>query len=1562
VSKLKYFEAIDLAQAKTRTQSDPRLEAFDFTAVAPKTRSTQIKAKLAMAALQPIYAIGRAFFPIMKLGGIYHITRDEQVRDVLSRPDEFCVPFGREMAELARGPTFALGLDGAEQAQQNALLRKVINPTKDMATIGRLTREFATALLENSHGKIDAINDLIKGTVSEVCIRYFGFVVDDRDAFADWTISASALLFGDPTGNPKVRKLALNGSARLCAVFDDSIARAQLLADRHQGAMSPADTIVDRLVALQRSQGASDPITNDQIRAILFGLVSGFIPTNTLAAGKMLGILVKRPAAFQSAMLAAQKGPEGREALKKILLEAGRLNPTLSPGQWRYCPKAATLKVGDKVETIPAGAVLMVSTMSAMRDRRVIDSPNDFLPDRKTADGTWQEPDLLFGAGTHHCIGKFLAIEQITETFMVLFAQSGIRPAPGKEGRVHYTGPFCRNLTLEFDTPSARQSMTLVLASVTSGASKAQIDALIGNLGHPATQTVADALTKTGIVHFCSLSTIESDTRIDIVWELSVDGYIPQALATIVGHVGDLVRPIFAHAGLMQDEDLTAFLVNHLVTLHGKPWGATGINFQGTGEFPITAIEKQVRFSAFVEKALADFLSHDANRGSHAMLAIGHVRRILSQDRILMVSGTQAQKALMQESQEQGFDAYQMVPNQTRLNLTKFQELTAGQAGLNFIKSRDSAVIWAPALVFMAIYAGLIAIGIDFRGPTPLFWNVLSLLGGALLSTVLTLMAIPIGFLLAVRRAEKRDLPNDGQASLAHIKSIERNENIPGYAQNHMMAVGTMKPGLLRELAHTLALWGVRVLIESKFRPGFVRNMGTIHYARWWRVPGTNKAAFFSNFDGSWESYLEDFVTRTASGMTAVWSNWQGFPPTKFLILKGVADGGRFKRWVRTQQQAVPFWYSRFPKLTTDHIRNNALIHRGVACAQTNSEAEEWLRCFGSMPRVDNRIETDEVQALVFSGLKRLIFSACLSIELPDAGRPIGAWLTWVRGDTQILDSHSGADSAFSNGLAQSGVIVPVYDRSGKLSGYALASSMTVTFGDRPLVGDGAIYEENGPAIDPSDESQLSQHHAKSDAARMARRAVFLGYSAAGLKKFDAPNMLDGGLCDLFPPAFQLGMAARGRNLGDLGEAGSQNWRWGDAKGAGPSYTPVAEAVFFIYAETQADLEYTTQVHTALLENYGGKILSVTNCAPARLEQGEDQHAFEHFGYRDGISQPVIKATHRARKGVPDRDLVEGGEFILGYANGQGFFSPSPLLPAEADLGRILPQLSSRELSRFPDFGAAGKSQSGRDFGRNGTFLVVRELSQDVEGFEEFVVKKAAEIKANYADIYKVIGQFPDKDWIKAKLMGRWPNGRPLIGNPVNTPSPKSSDPNFAACRAAELENDFTFGGDDPQGLACPFGSHIRRANPRDSKEPGDKSEQIITNRHRLLRRGRTYTRTNNEGETEKGIVFVALCTDIERQFEFVQQVWSNSPSFHGLSNEPDPISGADTPDHMTGLPMPRHFTIPTPAGSMKLGGMESFVKVRAGGYFFLPSRSALTYLTQISLDKKESGDSIKFS
>jgi len=87
----------------------------------------------------------------------------------------------------------------------------------------------------------------------------------------------------------------------------------------------------------------------------------------------------------------------------------------------------------------------------------------------------------------------------------------------------------------------------------------------------------------------------------------------------------------------------------------------------------------------------------------------------------------------------------------------------------------------------------------------------------------------------------------------------------------------------------------------------------------------------------------------------------------------------------------------------------------------------------------------------------------------------------------------------------------------------------------------------------------------------------------------------------------------------------------------------------------------------------------------------------------------------------------------------------------------------------------------------------------------------------------------------------------------------------------------------------------------------------------------------------ERGMMFVALNADIERQFEFVQQNWINNPAFGGLYAERDPIIGA--------IENAGQFTVQANAVCQRLDGMSRFVTVVGGGYFFMPGISALRYL-----------------
>ena len=407
-------------------------------------------------------------------------------------------------------------------------------------------------------------------------------------------------------------------------------------------------------------------------------------------------------------------------------------------------------------------------------------------------------------------------------------------------------------------------------------------------------------------------------------------------------------------------------------------------------------------------------------------------------------------------------------------------------------------------------------------------------------------------------------------------------------------------------------------------------------------------------------------------------------------------------------------------------------------------------------------------------------------------------------------------------------------------------------------------------------------------------------------------------------------MANRERVLGDF-DMPSIEWLWSDQSSSDREQSSTDVAIF-IYNETEQALGDSVAEHIAFLESKGGKIIHTINTQPVADRSIE----YEHFGFRDGISQPIIQGTQRFSKSTLPHDIVSAGEFILGYRNNQGMVSPSLTVDAASDNLHHLPVPAASAPSRFPNFGADAVACPVRDFGRNGTFLVIRQLAQDVEGFTRFTEKQSVHLNSN-PNLQSIIGGPVTPEWIASKMMGRWHDGTPMI----DRPSPPPTTPSTTERNPTERpSNDFTYGIDDPTGQKCPLGAHIRRTNPRDSLIPEDPTQLSITNRHRLLRRGRPYEYAPAENaEKEKGLLFVALCADIERQFEFIQQTWVQSPRFHGLTNEPDPVVSSRTTES------DRRFTIPLSSGSLTLQPMQDFVTLRAGGYFFLPSRSALHFL-----------------
>jgi deferrochelatase/peroxidase EfeB len=423
--------------------------------------------------------------------------------------------------------------------------------------------------------------------------------------------------------------------------------------------------------------------------------------------------------------------------------------------------------------------------------------------------------------------------------------------------------------------------------------------------------------------------------------------------------------------------------------------------------------------------------------------------------------------------------------------------------------------------------------------------------------------------------------------------------------------------------------------------------------------------------------------------------------------------------------------------------------------------------------------------------------------------------------------------------------------------------------------------------------------------------------SCAGLRALGlAEDVIDG-----FSGEFVSGMggdANQARRLGDVDASAPERWRWG----TGQRTPHVLVLLYALPGRLDAWRQAIEHECTAGFETV------------ARLETSPSIDT-EPFGFKDGISQPQLD-WERQRPARDELQLAYGnlsclGEFVLGYPNEYGGYTDRPLL----DLGDGMPGALPR----------AEDAPDRADLGRNGSYLALRQLQQDVHGFWNFLDHAAG-------------GEPVQREQLAAAMVGRTLRGVPLVMQAEGD----------AAVPPRDL-NDFTYQS-DPQGLRCPLGAHIRRANPRNADLPPGKrgvvsrlirtlgfdaealqQDRVASSRfHRLLRRGRKYGAASlaeslsGPPDADAGIHFICLGANLARQFEFVQNAWMAGTKFDGLTAESDPLLGPrlGAPDGMR----TNRYSIPQADGPDRcVAGMPPFATVVGGGYFFLPGIRALRYL-----------------
>jgi hypothetical protein len=230
---------------------------------------------------------------------------------------------------------------------------------------------------------------------------------------------------------------------------------------------------------------------------------------------------------------------------------------------------------------------------------------------------------------------------------------------------------------------------------------------------------------------------------------------------------------------------------------------------------------------------------------------------------------------------------------------------------------------------------------------TPIQWqikNLLHMIGFPLLCLLLSplvLLAAPF-YIFALRRSEKTDpvvCPTTEQKYSDKLSSFEDHD-----VTNQFSAMGSLKPGLLRLLTTSLVLKTVNYGARHITRPGRLGRIRSIHFARWVFVAGRERMIFCSNYDGSVESYMDDFINKTGFGLNASFSNGIGYPRTNWLVRDGCIDERNYKEYLRRHTLPSQVWYKAYPGLSAVDLERNTRIRQGLEMSSmTDEQARDWV-------------------------------------------------------------------------------------------------------------------------------------------------------------------------------------------------------------------------------------------------------------------------------------------------------------------------------------------------------------------------------------------------------------------------------------------------------------------------------------------------------------------------------------------------------------------------------------------------------------------------------------------
>ena len=155
-----------------------------------------------------------------------------------------------------------------------------------------------------------------------------------------------------------------------------------------------------------------------------------------------------------------------------------------------------------------------------------------------------------------------------------------------------------------------------------------------------------------------------------------------------------------------------------------------------------------------------------------------------------------------------------------------------------------------------------------------------------------------------------------------------------------------MKPGMMRLITLKGLMLFAKALIGFLFMNGKLMGIPTIHFARWVMIDNQKRMLFFSNFDGSWQQYLGDFIDKSGWGLTAIFSNTENFPTSRYLFWGGAYDEEHFLAWSRYYQIPTHVWYCAYPHLSIKNVTTNSIIRSELMRDLNEHQAQTFLNRF----------------------------------------------------------------------------------------------------------------------------------------------------------------------------------------------------------------------------------------------------------------------------------------------------------------------------------------------------------------------------------------------------------------------------------------------------------------------------------------------------------------------------------------------------------------------------------------------------------------------------------------